>query len=316
MSVVPNIWTVAVLSSRESWEELRACINAVLASQGPPCCLEVVVNGNPGLAEVAAQRLREESATPHRIRIWSIEMGDKANAFNTLVHSLAAKEQGCFFLDGYVQVQPGAFQQMVEALHTQPSCLAVAAVPTMGRSASKMRETMIAGGGLHGNLFALAAKTMTTLGERDIRIPVGMYRTDATLGAMLSFGLDPALHEWNTLKHICVASQATWSVPPSEWFNAQHLLQRWRRLRRQARGHLENMAVRHHLAVCRRRPEFLGRHIVDVVATWRREAPADFKRALGLYPLRWLARNGWPSVDREPSAASVHAGAKLLLDRA
>jgi hypothetical protein len=316
MSLLPDLWTVAVLSSRESWDELKACIQAVLASQGPPCCLEVVVNGNPGLAEVAAQQIGAETASPSRIRIWSIEKGDKANAFNILVHRLAAREQGCFFLDGYVQVQPGAFQQMVDALHLQPSCLAIAAVPTIGRSARSMRQAMVTGGGLHGNLFALAPKTMTTLGERDIRIPVGMYRTDATLGAMLSFGLDPSLHEWNPLQHICVASQATWSVPAFNWFNTQHVLQRWKRLRRQARGHLENMAVRHHLAVCRRRPELLGRHIVDVVATWKREAPGDFKRALGLHPLRWLERDSWPPADRDPRTANGHAGAKLLLDRA
>ena len=315
MSAVPASWTVAIRSSREPWPELKACIEAALAGVGPPRCVDVVVNGNPGLAEVAANALKEEPVVAHRLRVWSIDMGDKANAWNMLVHSLAAAERGCFFLDGYVRVQPGALQHMVDALRARPQCLAAAAVPSMGRSAAKLRHEMTTEGGLHGNLFALTAGTMTTLRERDIRIPVGMYRTDAALGAMLAFGLDPAVHEWQPLQQICLAAEATWSVPPTTWANVRHVLTHWKRVRRQARGHLENMAVRHHLAVCGRRPEALGRHIREVVDTWKREAPADFRRARGLHPLRWLEQNSWPPAVADLPAAGLHGGVRLLLDR-
>ncbi len=318
MSAAENFWTVAILSSREPWDQLQACIEAAVTSVGPPRCVEVVVNGNPDLARSAADRLLAAPSIAHRVRIWSIQMADKANAWNTVVHRLAAGDRGCFFLDGYVRVQPGALRSMVNALTAQPHCLAVAAVPSMGRSASTIRSEMTSQGGLHGNLFALSGQAIGELRKRDIRMPIGMYRTDATLGAMLSFGLDPGAHAWAPLQHICVAADATWSVPKSTWMNARHLLTQWRRVRRQARGHLENMAVRHHLAVRQRRPEAMGRHISEVVNTWRQEAPADFVRARGWHPLRWMEQNNWPAPDPASDLMAVlpHGGATLLLDRA
>src|SRR5690606_31855085 len=119
--------------------------------------VDVVINGNPQLASEMAQLvgngcLRGQAT---HVRDWDIRCGDKANAWNVHLHTIYSGARVVFYIDGYAEVAPDALALMDEALSKQPGSLAITGVPSHGRAAPKMRATMIAEGGIHGNLFAI-----------------------------------------------------------------------------------------------------------------------------------------------------------------
>jgi hypothetical protein len=284
-------WSIAILSSRETPNVLAAAIRAAAqAASDSISLIDVVVNGNEGLASLSSHWVMNGrgAAWPH-IRVWHTSTGDKANAWNQYVHAIWPGSTVAFFVDGYAGVKLDVFRLLSEGLGRDQHALAAAAVPTEGRSAKRLRTIMLRDGGMHGNLYAVRGNTLAILRERGFRLPLGIYRTDPALGAVIAFGLDPAGNQWDP-RRVLVHPQATWSIL-TESPNPLHAVRgMWARIMRQAQGDLENAALRDHFSIRKCRPESLPRTSYDLVRSWMTANPNDSTR---IFHRNWLTYLAW-----------------------
>jgi hypothetical protein len=281
----------AVFVARESAEVALQTLRALVAAMPLSCCVDLLVNGNPAVAAELAQRLPSSDFSREglQLRVWSIALADKSNAWNEYVHRIWPGAERTFFVDGYAQVLPGALQALRQTLQDQPEALAVTGVPSEGPSASVIARNLIEGRGLHGNLFALRASAVDRIRKQGLRLPVGLYRSDSTIAAAIAFGLDPAQHTWSASRFVAVCTQASWHVQASPWFSWGQIQLRWRRRMRQAQGDLENWAVRYHWQIERRGIASLEGTVEALVSNWARDDPVGFRQRLSRHPLRRLA---------------------------
>lgn len=291
MSTPSPVWSIGIFTARESIETLIACINAaILACQGKCFTIDVLVNGNRALAESAAQAAANIRLMrpPDAVRVWYLALADKAHTWNEYVHQICPHSDTTFFIDGYAEVNPNALALLAEALDNSPDALAATGVPTDGRSAQVIRSSMIQNGGIHGNLFALSTYAMTQFQARKFRLPLGLYRTDPLIGAVMMYRFSPSKFCWNRCR-IVVHPHASWVVKQDPVWSRTKLLGHMRRLLRQAQGELENRAAREHLSIRQLEPETMARTINGFVNEWTAAHPAQARHVFLTRPLTYFA---------------------------
>ena len=285
-------WSVAIVSSRETVDTLRSSVEAVLAALGSaPTTVDVLVNGNPSLAEQMTgivRELRSAASCAVSIRLWHIPVGDKAHAWNQYLHWIWPQTQITYFVDGYAQVAPDSLSLLAEGLESHPHAWAISGVPSVGRTAKALSQQMIQEGGGHGTLHAIRGEVCLLLRRRGFRMPLGLYRVDGLIFALIAFALDPATNHWDTSRTV-VHPQATWSFRPLAWWRPSDLRTYAKRLLRQAQGDLENRGIRQHLAVRRLAPESLPPISSDLVRDWCTAFPVQAGVMFLCNPLRWFA---------------------------
>lgn len=264
-------WAVAIFAARESAATLADVVCAVLAAcAGHSARIDVLVNGNPDLARELAQQFTQQPfnvGAEALVCIWFFELGDKAQTWNAYVHHLYRGAERTFFIDGYAKPASNALNELALALDKDDHALAATGVPSCGRSAASLLKTMRHSGGIHGNLFTLTRRTMDEIRQRRFRLPMGLYRTDSLIGAVINFGFNPASNDWDPSR-IRVQPTATWQFKPLQWWRPGDLNTHLKRKRRQAQGDLENLAVRDHLACRRQAPEILPKTVSELVLQW------------------------------------------------
>jgi hypothetical protein len=295
--------SVAIIASREDVTTLKHCIDSVIhACKDNAAVIDILVNGNPQLAQDVAQ-IPFGCPERCRLRIWSIRQGDKAHAWNEYVHRIWPGRGDAIFLDGYVEVEAGAFDALEEALAASADAWGATGVPTSGRSAAHLRALMLREGGFHGNLNVLRAHVMQKLQASGFRLPLGLYRTDSLTGALLMFGLDPAANSWDK-RRIAVVPGAVWKVRAMGRISYKNIVSQWKRMLRQAQGDLENRSVREHMAVKRLAPHLLAPTSQALVGGWIAEHPEQARQLFRKRPL--CAYAAWRlRTPRDWSAAAV-----------
>lgn len=286
---------------------LRASLEAVLAAARPPMNVDVLVNGNLELADgLKAQLGKEDLASPNAsIRIWFIRKGDKAHAWNQYIHRIWSGEELAFFVDGYVRILSDSLQILGEGVLCDDQALGGSGVPSVGRTAAALRAQMLREGGFHGNLCCIRGVVVNQFRQNHFRIPLGLYRTDGLMGAVLSFGLNPGHNEWDSTR-IHVQPRATWQTDEKYWWLLGDLKAKIMRLRRQAKGHLENRAIKAHFAHRRKLPEQLPATASELVRDWQVHYPSDVWRCIVQHPLTMLAlrdihaRQNWAAAAEAP----------------
>lgn len=308
---------LAVFTSRESLEVLSDTVAAVVkAAPGYVDLVDVLVNGNPKLARQLVSRVsgfvKDESLL--RLRVWQFALGDKAHTWNEYIERIVPTGRDCFFIDGYAAVQPDALRIMSRSIATLGHGLAVTGVPTLGLGARGMARQMLAHGGIHGNLFALPGATIQQIRGLGFRLPLGLYRTDATIGAALALGLDLQERHWDPLSRIRVCPDAHWKIRPLRWWHPADLRTHWRRYKRQAQGSLENAAVRYRFHIRQEHFGALPRTAAELVSAWAREVPAEFEAVLSSRRFardayeRMMAPRDWRAADEAPEVlADTHS---------
>jgi hypothetical protein len=285
-------WAVAIFSSRETLETLSSSIDAaLLATSQADTTIDVIVNGNRILAEEAGSYIRSIRSLGRAstlVRAWYVPVADKAHAWNQYLWEIWPVSDIGYFIDGYVQVIPDALKMIWEGLAAAPRAIAASGVPTMGRSAKALRERLLSEGGVHGNLYALRGSTMVQLRSMGFRLPLGIYRTDPLLIAVICFGLDPSRNDWE-VSRILVHPQATWRFRPLNWWSPRDLRTHLNRVIRQAQGALENLAVREHFAVQKNPPQSLPGTTSQLVGDWVKRFPETARRTFVRNPLCFLA---------------------------
>ena len=286
-------WSIAIFAARESPETLASSLAAVLnACKNTPVIIDVVVNGNSDLAHKFARKidlLAISVKKPLTIRIWDISVADKAYAWNKYIHNIWPDSKIAYFIDGYVQVVSNSLSLISAGLDSNSNALAATGVTTTGRSARLLRKELLTHGGLHGNLYALKGDVMRKLKDINFLLPIGIYRTDPTVGAALAYALDPSRNSWNLKQRILVHPKATWIAPELSPWRIKDLLTQWKRILRQAQGVLETQAVREHFAVQKRSPESLPGTASELVKSWIDSHPNDARKIFFRNPLCLLA---------------------------
>ena len=306
MPTHPAPWSVAIFTARESISTLGGCVNAALAAcAGREATVDILVNGNRALADETAQLVASIAPPPGvAARVWFIALGDKAHTWNEYVYRISKEGSLAFFVDGYAEVRPDAFRLIEEALAVNSEALAVSGVPTSGRTAAALRAHMLQEGGIHGNLYALCPSAMQDLRKSEFRLPLGLYRTDPMMGAVLMYRFDPAKYKWDA-KAIFVHPDATWDVRRGPVWTLSNMLVLWRRKLRQAQGDLENRAVREHLSIQKRAPREIPATTRELVGNWISSRRAQARSMMVLNPLAFYAANKLKNQERDWSGAAT-----------
>lgn len=285
-------WSLALFTSRESATQLTDVIAAAANAERGGAALEidVLVNGNPALANELRARLATAGwwRSGTSVRLWAVSAPDKAYTWNQYLHGIAPDADLAFFMDGYVTVAPEAFAEMALALRRRPAALAATSMPTRGRSAGAIRRRMLAEGGLHGNLYALTRATVRRLRSSGFRLPRGIYRNDSALGAALAFDLEPARNVWSW-DRIAVVPDARYDTPVAQAMRVADVAAVMKRRWRQARGQLETLALKAHLADAQRPPSAWPSTARALVLQWAEEHPDDARALLWTDPAAWAA---------------------------
>lgn len=237
--------TISVaIFGRDEAPHIGACLRALAiagAAVKAPLQVTVLLNGTrDGSAAAAAAAIAESGL---EARLYSIAHGDKANAINQYLHALRPRAALHVFVDAYAAVRPDALAWLSARLSAHPLAQAAAAMPSRGRSATAMRLEMQRHPGLHGSLFALRGSFVERLSAAGIRLPIGLYRGDGLLGAMVMHDQDAAGGGWLT-ERLLLVPEASWTAPawqPWRWRDVRRHLQR---KLRQGRARLEWAALR------------------------------------------------------------------------
>ena len=270
-------WAVAIFAARETPPVLAGTVRAAIAAcAGRRATIDVLINGNPLLAEQFADLAASFALQTCTLRVWSIAAPDKAHTWNEYVHRIwdADAHSGAiaFFIDGYARVKPDALAAIERRLATAPHALAASGVPSCGRSAKRLRAQMLGKGGIHGNLYAVTGEGMRALRQTGFRMPLGLYRTDPMLGAALTFRLDPVNSQWTRGSVVAVAD-ATWDVDEISALNFRNIVAYFKRRLRQAHGVLESRAFREHMSIRRLPLHALPATSQDMVNNWIKAQP-------------------------------------------
>ncbi|MBK7646012.1 MAG: hypothetical protein IPJ12_02250 [Betaproteobacteria bacterium] len=231
--------------------------------------IDIVINGNESNVERFVERLAlVKIYRPIEIYVWSIKLADKGNAWNTHIHKIW-RDNGLdvVYIDGYVRVDPSSIDSICRSM-LLPEALGSSGLPSIGKSAKAIRKEMLKNGGFHGNFCGISHRAMKVIKTKDIRIPIGMYRVDSIMGAFLSFGLDNVTNPWLPKKYIPIAIDATWHVDEKRWFRVKDILAFFKRKRRQAKGIIENAALKYHLVILKIPLNELPRHINQIISRW------------------------------------------------
>lgn len=300
-----NKWAIVVFAARETVDVLLQSVQAArMAGQGR-AQIDVLVNGHPSLASELAARMAAVPAMAGgpQVNIWSIAMGDKANAWNQYIHTIWSGQPLVFFLDGYVRLHPDAVTLLGDAMTANTGLFGGTGMPSTGPSAKTIRASMAEHGGFHGNFCCITGKVIAQLRQRRIALPLGLYRVDSLMGALLCFGLDPVNNEWDRHR-ILVHPTATWQTDPKYWWHPADVKATLKRVFRQSRGTLENEAVKHHFLVRKLSPEQLPATAPALVLGWAECCPTQVNALYWRNPLVIRALNQFRQTpQRMPESA-------------
>lgn len=289
---------------------VRRTVSAAQIAAKNKASIDILVNGNDVLALALLPLLRAQtpSLDQPQLAIWSITLGDKANAWNQYLQHVWSGEEIVFFIDGYVRLNADAISLLGSTVMERAEALGGTGMPSVGRTAQSLRSQMSPHGGFHGNFCCIKGLAIGQLKKRGISLPIGLYRVDSLMGALLSLGLD-SKNKWDA-NRIFVHPQASWQTDPKRWWHIDDIRSQIKRVFRQSRGELENLAVRDHLRVRKQAAELLPDSASKLVLEWAQRCPAEVNPILRRSPFARLelARLGRANIERPDQAAPKLVG--------
>jgi len=187
-----SAYPVMVLAHNEE-RHIGACLDSILAADSG-MAFEIFVMAN-GCTDRTEAIVTEYATRRPEVRLVSIALGDKCNAWNVFIHetvpSMAPGRDTYFFMDGDARVAPGSFKAMLKALREQPYAHAASAVPGSGRNREHDARDILQEHGLVANLYALRGAFVERLRVSGVRIPLKLEGDDGLVGALVKWDLDP-----------------------------------------------------------------------------------------------------------------------------
>lgn len=299
--------SVAIFSAREDFSTLEKTISTALQGIGPNSVIDLLVNGNKSLAlESVNFFAKNKIDSPSKIRIWFIPTGDKAHTWNEYIYKIWPGSKYAHFIDGYARMWPMSIKLLETAMNDAPGALGATGIPTNGRTAKSLSKNILLTGGIHGNLYSLKFDTIKKIISKKFYLPIGIYRTDSTLGAALAFGLDPASITWNMKARIVTDAQASWDLDDSNIFSIGKWKSILARRIRQSQGKIENLAVREIFRDKHMPVGALPKFAVDLIEDWIKRHPAQVAILKLTDPFlkislrRALKKRDWPELATPP----------------
>ncbi len=236
----PVAWHIAVYCQNED-DRLAACLAGIYhATEGIRVAVTVLVNGSTdGSAAIAHAWTERDRTGAFDVSVVETAHADKSEAINRFFYELRRPAEFYFGIDGFTIVEPDALKTMVVALREDGHAHAASGYCTNGRT-----ELGVGGpGALRGCFYALRGSFVQMIVSRNIRLPLGLYRGDGLLGSMVAHSLDPVRKRWDNARALQVAG-ARYSIRQLSVVKPSDLRRQFRRRVRQARGVLENAAIK------------------------------------------------------------------------
>jgi glycosyltransferase involved in cell wall biosynthesis len=181
-------WAVAVFAHNEE-SHIVSCLESIaVGAKTHPIQAYVLANG---CTDRTGAVVSDYAKSHPWVTLVSITTGDKSNTWNVFVNEVAPQSEVCFFVDGDVQVLPGAFDELFLALQHSPEANAAAAVPFSGRNQKGLREFVCKHHFVLGNLYALRDSFVRRVRELGVRLPVGYIGDDGLVTSLSKWNLDP-----------------------------------------------------------------------------------------------------------------------------
>jgi glycosyltransferase involved in cell wall biosynthesis len=205
---------VAIFAHNEE-RRIAGCINSLpLASDDLE--FHLLVNGT---TDRTAEIARALTANHPHFHIHVLPAGGKARTWNYFVDSVFdSAAPACLFIDGDVEIMPGALEAMLKTLAANPDANGVNAMPITGRQQEVYRRGILADHGLFGALYGLSSDFLNRLKSASIRLPHDLIGDDGLIGALAKTDLGPESNWDKTRIANCEAAQfrfeeADWRVP-------------------------------------------------------------------------------------------------------
>lgn len=281
------LWSVSIFAARESPDELIDTIKSIVEASAEATIVDVMVNGNSELASETAKQvdLLQQSLGSSIIRVWSISLAGKAHAWNQYVHNIWPGSTLAYFVDGYARVQKSGLQLLAASISSSTDALAAGGVPVSGGTARQLREHTLKVGGLHGALFVLKEAVMLEMRDKGFRLPLGLYGFDSLLGAVLAFGLDPSVNNWDIKKFVILNPDVVFIIDEKKWWRYSVIKTQFKRILNNALRVLVVEATKYYLARQKRQPECLPKTVEEFVLGWVNNCPGDARKILRKYPI-------------------------------
>ena len=173
-------WAIAVFAHNEA-KNIQAALKSIVTAAGDhEVSVYVLANG---CTDTTIDEVRACETFLTNLWLVEIQIADKANAWNTFVHSLFSDEQArgletWFFMDGDVTLTPGSMSLLVSSLDETSDAEAAGGMPGSGRDMDSWRQRMVANGMLAGNFYALRGSFVQQLRQHEIRMPLGLIGED------------------------------------------------------------------------------------------------------------------------------------------
>lgn len=233
-------WSIAIFAANEA-HAIVDCLRSVDKNCADAVAdVNVLLNGtrDDTLSVVRATTLRNAA-----LKVYFTTVADKANAINQFIYKFRTPSATCFFIDAYVSVGDGALLELHGALERDRHAHVASAIPLRGRSARSYTQELLRGGSINGNLYAVRHEFLERFTQESLRIPHHIYRGDPLFGSMAAHDLDALGTKWDDSRLLGVGT-AAYTFEPLSLFRWRDVKRQFRREVRQARGTIENEAVK------------------------------------------------------------------------
>lgn len=238
----PRRASIGVFAHNEE-RGIVACLDSVYAG-GLGLDIDVHVLAN-GCTDRTAEIVATYAASHAGLHLQKIALGDKTNAWNRYIHEFSSVADVHFFVDGDVQVRPGSFAVLAEALENDPAANASTALPDSGRNSGNWLKLIVDDRGLAGNLYALRGEFVDRIRAAKIWLPVGLIGDDSWIGALANFDLDIA-RGW-VKERTVVCPEARFHYDSFQWYKPRDIRLYFRRRLRYAHRSWQNMCMKKHI---------------------------------------------------------------------
>jgi glycosyltransferase involved in cell wall biosynthesis len=117
-----------------------------------------------------------------KLIVVELSLGDKCNAWNHYVHSLAGSVDTHFFVDADVKFSPLCFPKMATYLNdTKDTTVTVAGLPLSGRNSDFYQQLVVERACFFGNLYGLKHSFIQRIQSVGFRLPMGLNWIDSFL---------------------------------------------------------------------------------------------------------------------------------------
>lgn len=255
-------YDIGVFAANEA-ARIERCLTSIdRAADGRRARIALLLNGTTDQSLDIVRRLRLENAA---LSVYLFQAADKANAINCFLHDLRLDAATYVCVDGYAWIDAGALKALEASFHAAPRALLASGVPTNGRSATAGRATILKGGAVGGQLYAMKPEFVNNLVAKGLRLPVQLYRGDGLLGSIAAHEFDAVGHNWDSGRVIGVA-EAGFAISPLSIFSWHDIKRQYARELRQARGRLENESIKS--IIYTRGYQGLPRYADDMIKGW------------------------------------------------